>query len=937
MTKIGIILTVASLASGPVWGGGWHFSSSSQAKTWTVSKTAGAADFATIQAAIDAASPGDTVEVIDSSTYMENLVIRLSKGALTVRAMPDQKPIVRGTSSRVIQIVGAQNITLEGLAVTGGTGDALEATGAPSRGLKIRNCRFEALPDTGIILTNGDEAEISNCTFVNLGGPCIELGAGTSSVITSNVFLGGPLNGVFADGIEVIGASTDIIGNRFSDLGRIAIATFVQDPNSAARQSTVRMINNLITWSGESPSGTDGIQLVGSPNTNNDFTIVNNTIVNSTRFGIGLGIGLGDLQSRALLVNNIVTGSRGRAGGLPGDVVIYGGSEIDRAGTLARTTIRNCLIGGDAVFASVGRNGNITGDPKFVDPAADNYQLQRGSIAIDAGDNASISGYEEDLAGNPRVADGDGNGTATVDLGAFEFHSIGCLVEPSSASRTVGSMHTLTQTVTDISGPIASVPVSFNVMSGPNAGMAGSGITDSMGRASFSYTSNGALGTDTIEASGTAKGVRFTCSATVEWTAPLLPLQYGQTVVGSIDSPGNAIVYGFEATAGDVIRVRMSRATQSLNPKITIIDPQGHALGEVADFDDAILGVSAPEPGTYRIRAEDDNGRETGSYGLHLQRLNNPVGARLLTAGQNLSSSIDAVAEMNAFSIVANAGDKLRIRMSRATGSLNPMVELFDSSGASLAELTDFDDAILNTMTTASGTYYLLLGDDNGRDPGGYGVSLQRLDAPAGATALVFGQNSVSSITAAAKMDSYLIAVDAGDALRIRVSRSSGSLNPLVELFDPTGVRLLESSDFDDVIIDRPVDKAGTLLLLVSDDNGRELGGYGISLQRLNNPANAVMVSVGQSTNSSINDAAEMDAYRFDDTAGQMVTIRMLRTSGSLNPLVELFDSNGMGVGKSTNFNDASFTVALPATGRYTILASDDNGRELGGYQLSFN
>ena len=66
--------------------------------------------------------------------------------------------------------------------------------------------------------------------------------------------------------------------------------------------------------------------------------------------------------------------------------------------------------------------GNINAAPCFVDAAGGNLRLSSGSPCIDKGsDDAVPAGITTDLDGNPRVSDGDGNGTATVDMGAYEY------------------------------------------------------------------------------------------------------------------------------------------------------------------------------------------------------------------------------------------------------------------------------------------------------------------------------------------------------------------------------------------------------------------------------------------------------------------------------------------------------------------------------------
>ncbi|MHC5672321.1 choice-of-anchor Q domain-containing protein, partial [Nostoc sp.] len=388
--------------------------------------------FRTLGTAVYRMKTGDTLYVMNG-TYDKGFTLFNFNGSAdnwtTIKAYPGATPTIKTTGAG-INIFSSSYVRVEGLDLEGNREnitlqyalqqkDNLNNPLTNSSGIEIKSWTNAQ----GVGGTNSHHIVISGNTVRNFPGGGI--GAMDSDYITfeKNIVSGNAWYSPY--GAQGLGLNRSFnFDNNTTDYKMIIEDNIVYDNQSLVPWSVAGKITEghgiMLDTTNQTKDGTpylgktliannivynngnSGIDAFAAKNVD----IVNNTVYQNSRVVTNTGEIKVNYSANVTVENNIMYASDNQAANVLNystnvnfdHNLVYNSNKFQASDNLKATGLRNIL----------GK------DPQFVDAAHANFALKPGSPAIDAGSNA----FNSITKNVPQ--DGDGNGTAVIDIGAYE-------------------------------------------------------------------------------------------------------------------------------------------------------------------------------------------------------------------------------------------------------------------------------------------------------------------------------------------------------------------------------------------------------------------------------------------------------------------------------------------------------------------------------------
>jgi len=439
----------------------------------------------------------------------------------------------------------------------------------------------------------------------------------------------------------------------------------------------------------------------------------------------------------------------------------------------------------------------------------------------------------------------------------------------------------------------------------------------------------------------------------------------GTVLTGRIDNRNPRQVYYIDGLRGEVIQFELEATGGTLDPVLSVFDDTGRLVFYRDDTNGNLnveQNLTLTKSGRFFVvvgRFGYGLGATTGDFELRMERT-----GVLSEQGSTLrygDSIIDTISDTNPqvyYTFQANEGDLLTISMVRASGSLDPYIQVVSSDRFVIADNddqigADTQNALIDTLLIErSGTYIVVAsryGGVAGDSAGTFALTIDEAEnsgignSSRAPLPIAYGETIESNLDNQQYERFYTFNARRDDLITIGMRRgASGRLDSYIILANAGFIPLIEDDDGgtgqNARISEYRIPADGTYYIVATRYSGKEGTSEGEFILTFESSGNAFdnvpegipTINYGTSMTGNINVDNLEDLYAFYATQGDTITISMNRTDGNLDPVVELLDNLQQRIlrdddgGNGQNSRVERYNI--PYTGLYYIRAQRYDG-----------
>ncbi len=466
--------------------------------------------------------------------------------------------------------------------------------------------------------------------------------------------------------------------------------------------------------------------------------------------------------------------------------------------------------------------------------------------------------------------------------------------------------------------------------------------------------------------------------------SPPIPIQYGQTVQGTITDEETAISYVFDGAGGDQITVTVAAIDGNLDPILSLNTFGGTLLAtDNGANNTAIINYVLPAEEAYTLTVSRAAG-SLGTFELTLREgtflpTSTPSSSQAVPTtapspttslattqrlqqvriGDSVSGTLGGNDNFNVYWFEASGGTTINILPDNTTGFL-PLLVLYRSDFTEIVRGRPGD--VLNATLNTTDIYFLVVSVVQPGTGGNYTFTIGTQAATDSQDGLAYGDTANGSISNIDPTARFRFRGGSGDTVTIQMTAISGDLDSFLLLVDASGTTVAtddNSAGGTDAEIVTTLNATGDYFIIATrrgQEQGLSAGDFLLSLtsdapprtvpteapQLPSDYEGLPQVSYGQTINDDITDVAFLDLYVFFGRQGDNIQITMNALESNLDPLLILLDNNRIPLIENDDIQsgvirDSEIEFELPYSGYYAIVATrfdQEAGTTTGDYEV---